>query len=227
MSGRPLIFSVIILIFTVSQVSADTPSPLYSHSKQTRSGKYLFVMISPLSPEFDGKWEREPKASEIREIRKTYNESGLYRNDGSTTPLWTVDWYAHGTEPFSDGIHLVRKGPWATSPDSEAVSFFANGVLIRTYTVQDLVANPKNMPHSVSHFTWRYDEELNDHDKTYKITTKHFEYYLFDATTGKIISTSAPFQWAPSILGVFLISAFSYWWWRRKYMPNKRMQSDK
>jgi hypothetical protein len=35
----------------------------------------------------------------------------LYRNDGSTTPLWTVDWYAHSVLLPSDGIHLGLRPP--------------------------------------------------------------------------------------------------------------------
>ncbi|MFQ5932993.1 MAG: hypothetical protein ACE5MM_11350, partial [Nitrospiraceae bacterium] len=33
-----------------------------------------------------------------------YPASGLYHNDGSTTQLWTVDWYAHNVDVSSDGI---------------------------------------------------------------------------------------------------------------------------
>jgi hypothetical protein len=215
---RSSLFTMVTLVTTVTHVFADTPWPPYSHSKQTSNGQYLFVMIAPIPSETEKKRPTgpEPERSKIPEIRKTYSRSGLYRNDGTNTPLWTVNWYARGFEPLSDGIHLVRKGPWASSPDSEAVAFFANGELIRSYTVRELVAKPQLMPHSVSHFTWRFNEELDDQDKTYKIITKHFEYYWFDVTTGEIVSSFRPYRWASGFLGFLAISAISYWWWRRK-----------
>ena len=56
----------------------------------TKGEQYIFVMLAP--PQ-DAKNPVE-EGREDPGIRKIYHESGLYRNDGSTTPLWTVDWYS-------------------------------------------------------------------------------------------------------------------------------------
>lgn len=81
-------------------------------------------MISSYLVDIDGKGYREPFVTEIPQIRKTYPKSGLYKNDGSTLPVWTVEWFAQEVEPLSDGIHIVRCGPWASSPFTQAVTFF-------------------------------------------------------------------------------------------------------
>src|SRR2546428_329551 len=121
---------------------ADSPAPPRSYKKVAAGGKYVFVMIAPGTVEEDvWRWNEETAAG-IRKIRRVYPRSGLYRNDGSTEPLWTVDWYAHGVEVASDGVHLIRHGPWASSTDQEAISFFANGKLLRTYLIRELVDNP-------------------------------------------------------------------------------------
>src|SRR5919201_540577 len=63
----------------------------------TKNRKFLFVMLPPpyLRREF------EPDK---------YPASGLYPNDGSTRPIWTVEWYSWGRDVdiSGDGVHLVR-----------------------------------------------------------------------------------------------------------------------
>ena len=149
-------------------------------------------------------------------LRETYDASGLYPIDGSTEPIWTVDWYAHDVEALSDGIHLVRPGSWASSPHDEAVSFFARGTKIRSYTVGELVASPQSLPHSVGHFTWRADTELDDEARQYRVTTLHGQRYTFDVTTGEIVSSFTPFPW---LVGVGIAAgvaagAMGFRWWR-------------
>lgn len=217
MFTRILIFNAAVLLFFDQLVLADSIAAPYSYTKPTPDGKYLFVMISPRSPEDDASSWIESKAQKIREIRNTYTRSGLYRNDGSSTPIWTVSWYAYDVEPLSDAVHLVRPGPWATSSGSEAVAFFENGKLIRSYTVGDLVAVPVLMPHSVSHFMWRSDEHLDDDTKTYSIKTKHGERYTFDVTTGRISSSFSPVRWILGTAIIVAISAIGFWWWRKKH----------
>jgi hypothetical protein len=164
---------VLAIAVTSSLAHADSVASRYSCKKVVPGGKYLFVMISPLPVDKEaGGWNDEMAAG-IREIRRVYKQSGLYRNDGSAEPLWTVDWYA-GVTLSSDGVHLVRHGPWAVLPegrhkgpleaalDQEALSFFANGQLVRTYRIGELVKDPDRLPRSVSHFDWQDKGQLDD-----------------------------------------------------------------
>jgi hypothetical protein len=198
---------------------ADKPVPPRSHKQESPDKAFVFVMLSPSTVERDAGHWIEPLASEIREIRRRYTQSGLYRNDGSTDPLWTVDWYAHSVDVASDGIHLVRHGPWPMSLDDEAVSFFANGQLIRSYKIKELVNLPFLLPHSVSHFEWVDSEGFDDRELKYSVTTKDGNRFLFDVQTGEIISASGLARLALPIVATMLACAFLagiYWYLRRR-----------
>jgi hypothetical protein len=89
---------------------ASSPAPPYSYRKPSPDGRYVFVMLSPLPPEADTERWTGARADEIREVRRTYAASGLYRNDDPLKPLWTVTgyWPEGGVEVASDGVHLLR-----------------------------------------------------------------------------------------------------------------------
>lgn len=192
--------------------SSDSPALPRTYTVETENGEYIFVMLTALPPEFENRAFTEAYVEEMGEIRQRYRQSGLYRADDPTTPLWTVDWYAHSVRVFSDGVHLVRPGPWASSAQSEGVSFFANGQLLETYTVGDLVAAPWAMPHSVSHFMWRDETSIDDEALTYHIRTLHGEEIDFDVRTGKVLRSFSPSQ---VVIGALLAGGVAYFGIRR------------
>jgi len=155
------LFAFVGLVATSSAL-ADSPSHPRSYKEVVPGGMYVFVMIAPGAVEDDIRPWNEETAARIREIRLAYKRTGMYRNDGSAEPIWTVDWYAHGVDLTPDGIHLIRRGPWAwlrddKTPDldCETVSFFDNGRLLRTYRVGELVDHPDSLERSVSHYRWQ------------------------------------------------------------------------
>src|SRR6266849_3157524 len=78
----------------VPSARADKPAEPWSYRVVCPNGKFVFVMIATaFANERPEDWG-EDRAKEIREIRARYTQSGLYRNDGSNDPLWTVDWYS-------------------------------------------------------------------------------------------------------------------------------------
>lgn len=179
-----------------SPALADSPARPQSYKKVAPGGKFVFVMIAPKTVEEDGQPWNEETASGIREIRRVYTQSGMYRNDGSAEPLWTVDWYARGIDLTPDGVHLIRPGPWAwlrndKSPDLgvEAVSFFASGRLLRTYKVGELVDDVIRVKRSVSHYQWEQEGRVSG-EFEYTITTLDGNRFVFDVRTGEIISAS-------------------------------------
>src|SRR5262249_9103217 len=129
------------------QASALSLAPRSSYKMLAPGGKYVFVMISPKTIDQDADSVGGDRAAEIREIRASYSVSGLYRNDGSRTPLWTVDWYSYEVYPASDAVHLVRPGLsrlWSSAgPDDIAVEFYAAGKLLCSYKVRELVDIPR------------------------------------------------------------------------------------
>jgi hypothetical protein len=195
------------MLLPCSFAFADKPAPPFSYKQESPGGKYVFVMIAPGSIEKDVAHWNEGKVAEIREIRRTYLKSGLYRNDVSDEPLWTVDWYAYGVEVASDGVHLIRHGPWASSTDDEAISFFANGKKLRTYEVRELVDKPRLMEYSVSHFRWQKDRWFDDDRLEYGLATLDGNQFVFDVRTGEIIT-----KWPPKtriVVALFLVVALS------------------
>ena len=188
------ILSFVSLAFS-SSAFADTPTKPSSYQQVVPNEKYVFVMIAPVTVEEDVRFWKEEMVAGIREIRSRYTRSGLYRNDGSVEPIWTVDWYSSRVQPMFDGIHLIRPGPWAwlnenKSPDldCEAVSFFANGKLLKTYRVSELVDNPGSFERSVSHYWWM-QEGSQSGELEYTITTLDGNRFTFDLRTGDTIST--------------------------------------
>lgn len=105
---KTIVFIQVVFLFSCSAAFAFRPSPPYPYKKVTNDDRYVFVMIpSPSNEGFEG-----------------YPVSGLYSNDGSKTPIWSVKWYAFSVDIASDGEHLIKKTSLATSTNQDAVAFF-------------------------------------------------------------------------------------------------------
>ena len=187
------LFILFLILLTPVIVSGDSVAPPFSYSVESSNGKYVFVMIAPISVERDGLFMRDEDKKAAQRIRAKYQVSGLYLNDNSTTPLWTVDWYAYSALVASDGIHLVREGPWAQNSSTEAFTFFANGKPVRSWKVGELV-DTAMLPHSVSHFMWEESMQLDDRNQTLTVVTMSKDRYLFDFTTGERLSSRRPMR---------------------------------
>jgi hypothetical protein len=202
------------LVLAATPALADSPVHPHSYKEVTPGGKYVFVMIAPGTIEDDVQHCNEETAARIREVRRTYTRSGMYRNDGSVEPLWTVDWYAHHVDlTTDDGVHLIRPLPWAPlgkdrAPDlaCEAVSFFANGHLLRTYQVGELVDDVSRIEQSVSHYHWQQDGRVTG-EFAYEITTMDGNHYVFDVRTGEMTSQSRPASLARWVWPIIVVIA--------------------
>jgi hypothetical protein len=223
-----------VLWLAAPAVADSPPPPPHSYREVAPGGRFVFVMIAPLPADEDARGHKEETAAEIRRVRGTYAQSGMYRNDGSAEPLWTVDWYAFHVEPAADGRHLVRNGPrtWLredNSPDldCEAVSFFADGRLLRTYQVGELVQDPGRLPRSVSYYRWRerFKGGLSG-EHEYTLDTTDGSRFVFDLRTGEIVSRSwviPPEAWfwaagAGGVAGLAVVAWAVRRWSRRRHV---------
>lgn len=186
-------FVIALLLFVLTSaltpsVFADRTATPTDWSKITENGQYILVMLAGS--------EGSTRASDhkLKVPLRKYPHSGLYKNDGSLMPLWTVDWFDFGVEVSSDGHHMVQWGPWPTKGQygTLALSFYRDGKPIAGYAVDELVVNPVTLPRSVSHFQWRYDSHFDDKHGLLSLETLHKEKYVFDVTNGKIISAVVP-----------------------------------
>ena len=119
-------------------------------------------------------------------LRSKYPCSGLYKNDGSITPIWTMDSY--GFVYLLDEEYLILPGPWDSielSPedtsalDGLAVAFYKNGNVLASYSVSDLVKDKDAIPLSASHYNWR-EEEFDRDTGLLSIETVDHQKYTFD-----------------------------------------------
>jgi hypothetical protein len=151
-------------------------------------------MIAPVEVQDDGSFANDEDEAESQRIRAKYKTSGLYLNDGSTTPLWTVDWYSHSHHVLvaSDGQHLIRRGYWTESLDDEALTFFADGKEIRSYKAGDLFYSSVLFPSMMEVFFWHEDTRLDEAKDRLTLTTTLKDRYDFDYTTGELIKSQSP-----------------------------------
>ncbi len=196
--------------------AADSIAESMSYAMEAPGKQFVFVMIPPISLEREMASWNEETAAKIKEIRRSYPRSGMYRTDGSKEPIWTVDWYADVVDVTADGDHVVRHGPWAEFNDDrrpdlsfEAVSFFARGQLLRTYAVRELVDNPASLSRSVSHYWWERTGRISG-PWEYTMQTGDGNRFVFDVRTGEIVSQQrmALVSWALWRLlpGAFLLA---------------------
>lgn len=168
-----LIIIVISYILASSPVFSDSEALPSDFSQVTKNSDFIFVMLSPF---------------EKRTLE--YNQSGLYKNNGTQLPEWTVDWYSFGVIPHSNGKHLVRFGPWASSVLQEALSFYKNGKLIKQYNISDLIKDKSKLEHTVSHFSWREDVEYLEDEGVIYLKTKDNIEYIFSIYSGNFFESN-------------------------------------
>jgi len=149
-------------------------------------GKYIFIMLA--DKQYDNKLLVSSKGKE-------YPFSGLYRNDGSIIPIWTVDWYAYRVYISLDGSHLVRMGgpPILQNYDKPdlkqlAIAFYLNGELTKEYLISDLIKYPERLHKSIFHFEWRLNVLFDDKLGQLTIDTYDGQQYVFDVKSGEVIT---------------------------------------
>lgn len=199
------IFIAFVTFARCEQVFADKEIPDRDYSVITSNDEFIFVMfisdekieariVSANSGEYLPSsnytsilnfLQREGLGTN-KELRAKYPCSGLYRNDGSDKPIWTVNWYAQWVFVHPDGKHLVRIGPWPRlgNPgqrlyDELAIAFYRNGNELEKYAVKDLVSNPQSLPVSKSHYEWRKDISFDEPKGILSLVTKSDESYEF------------------------------------------------
>jgi hypothetical protein len=231
-----IIFTFLLVLISHFPALADQEGVFASFTAETSDKKYIFVMLNPENP---SGWGNDK-----------FSQSGMYLNDGSTTPLWTVGWLNRVFLP-ADGEHVVRRGKWtrySATYEEEAFSFFHKDSLLKTYQTKDIVDFPWLLPHSSSHYKvtiadlyqntpndgvlMKIDSgegyplnsgvEIDNKNQTISIQTFHNDTYLFDLKTGNIISSTQPTRNTAIILfGIFLIGYFFYVYLRSKNLLQK------
>ncbi len=147
----------------------------------TDDGKYVFVML--MSEGMHGNKDAE--------IRKLYKQSGLYyvdyasKNDFTNKPIYTIDEYVSGDYILSsDGTYLIAWGPWASSLDQIAMTFYAQGEELNHYHIRELVCDASKLERTVSHFNWKENVSYDDKNRILTVKTKDNMSHRFSVKTG-------------------------------------------
>jgi len=145
-----------------------------------------------------------------------YPKTGLYYN---TTPpeliylvenlcyiMWEVDFF------FSDDMRYFAWAPQTnmirTSVyNATAIAFFKDGKLLREYKVADLIRHIASVPQSTTMAMWVNLSSIrfNSADNQLTLTTVERMRYIFDITTGEIISSNRTMYPFVVIAVVFLL----------------------
>lgn len=175
---------VTILGFMPSPIAATTLGPVRDYMVETDDGQHVIVMLTQDDEEYKAFWFR-PRFERDEKIRDIYQMSGLYKKDGSTTPIWTVNWYSPVICPSQNGQQLARFG-YTPIGDyrSLAIAFYHQGQEIKRYLVNDLVRDPWTLPHVQG---WYDKIECRGNANRLKVFTWNNEMFKFDTITGELV----------------------------------------
>jgi hypothetical protein len=182
-----LLTSLTAVLCLAASVRADKIGPPESYKRVSADKKFVFVMLAPKAESVDG-----------------YKRSGMYKNDGSTEPLWAVDWYRRSAAITADGAYVIRYGGPHTyeerlNPDrsmrvvtgkdlkKEALAIVAKGKVVREFSIGDFADDPKALTKGATFFHWQKAVKLNEGKGQLEVTTLDGNHVLIDLATGKII----------------------------------------
>lgn len=233
---KRIVLLILFLLVSVS-VFADQESSFPPYIAETADKKHIFAMLNCDEKNYQNNFPES-----------IYKQCGMYLNDGSNDPLWTVDWTGDIYLP-NGGEFIVKRGKWARTSGSykeKTLSFFSKGVLLKTYTTKDFIDFPWLLLHSYSHYRWEAksartltskgngafskinnDEgvetnagiEINEDNKTLKIKTALSDEIVFNLQNGEMISAFRPSRIVFVLFSLF--SLLSYILLRRKLPISK------
>ncbi|WP_145245100.1 hypothetical protein [Aeoliella mucimassa] len=116
-----LLFAELLVALTICGnpcVAGLSWSQEWSWSTVSENDQYILVSLLPSSVEEqiefinNSSWEDEAErmatVAEMRRLEATYSVSGVYRNDGSTTPLWTLSQFVSLAKVSPDGNRVIQ-----------------------------------------------------------------------------------------------------------------------
>jgi hypothetical protein len=222
-----------------------------SRTVPSANGKYLLVLLLPdeersnrreHDPAMDGPWtedgihERHESILTQNEIEGLYSQSGLYRNDRSTTLLWPIGFLESPKDIYvsNDGVHLIVTFLNWDSEDvsnrGNALEFYAHGRQLAVYNEDQLLVGylARALLSRFAGVAWPtcISAKLDDNSGTFEIATNWGDGFRFDIATGSLIESSLPWAfWTVLIVILFVIALSGWWFWRR--IHRQSMQRNK
>ena len=108
--------------------------------------------------------------------------------DGRCVARIEGDWWQ--TRAYPAGTRLPP-GVEQEQLDAPAVSLFADGKLLKSYALKELLTDPSVVPHSPKHILWPGGAVLNERDDRFLVYTQDAQRSTFDVRTGAIVAKEA------------------------------------
>ena len=218
----PPSFVFLLAISLCGVAAAGLPHP-GTWAGTSDDGKFIFVMLSPLPVDEDiSEYDEEDAKDEKQWIRTKYAKSGLYRNDGSSCPLWIWDrdWIDSGAVIAPDGEHLIFPGRWIYDEyGTQAVEFTRRDQTIREYCDYNLISNYilKRILNGLAPIACT-GTAFNPEQMTYSIRTSQGEEFVMDVTTGEVIAAHSPFPmlFTVATIAMLIVIALAIYWWQNR-----------
>jgi len=150
--------------------------------------------------------------------------TGLYYNETPLRNIYYAEIYAYWSEVFfSDcGMYIVTMrnilgGFRQGNAGIGLMNFYNNGVLVKSYYVDDLIEHPDSIPVTTAGSFWKVEpRSAFDHsgnfdpqEKTLRIVTIEGRIFIFDITSGEISSYAYNYELA------------EYWYWFRQVVEQE------
>lgn len=226
---RTVLCSLLLLIHLAAGACAGLVD---EHSWSATSPNGRFILVMTLGEDFVEELKKQGYEDNDRgiDLRREYPECGVYANDGSTVPLWTLPYYeqVYGAYITNDGAHVLlaqeetkhtisnipvggylyfhhRDGTHQSFPE-HAVGW---GWGIKRLLIDQILGI------KVDGWTAWISTEFEPVGNIYTIDTDKGESYVFDIATGQIIRSSSLWN---KILTVFFaaVPLTVYFMLRRK-----------
>lgn len=195
------------LALPLSPAHAQTPTPPVQtappkdYTRATEDQKYLLVMLSP-----EGTGQPDPT------LRQQYSKSGLYPNNGSTTPVWTTDWETWYQNLPNSRLYTTSDGKYLTRLDQAtdlALAFYVIGIEVKRYSLPELVPSLAGQAGPTGGPVWVGKAELDPIQRRFIIETTTDERLEFDTTTGQRLPGFGKPDSVALVVAIIAIAVFS------------------
>lgn len=171
---------------------------------ESPNGSFVFVVVSPGSFEHecaaldDELWELSATElieikEQIRQIRSQFRRTGMYRNDGSTSPIWTTQEALTFVHVADDGKHLVVEEAWVWGDGhgGKVARFIREGVVVKEHHVVELIPL-----YFVRQLILGSGPEcaravFDPSSATYTVKSDQCDTIVFDAVRGDVLNSNA------------------------------------
>ncbi len=157
-----------------TQTQAAAPK---DYTRTTEDKRFLLVMLSP-----EGAGQPDPS------LRRKYPQSGLYPNDGSTSPVWTTDWASWYQNLPDSQLYTTPDGKYLARLDRAtglALAFYVIGIEVKRYGLYELVPALVNQTAPANGVAWVEKASLDPIQRRFVVETTTGERLEFDTTTGQ------------------------------------------